>query len=72
MSELFGILFLTIVAPCWIIFHYITKWKMSKGMSPEEGKLLEEIWQSAQRMESRVNSLETILDDHTGDWRNKT
>ncbi len=72
MTELFGILFLTIVAPCWIIFHYVTKWKMAKGMSSEEEQLLEDIWQSAQRMESRVNTLETILDDRAGDWRKQT
>ncbi len=72
MTELFGILFLTIVAPCWIVFHYVTKWKTSKGISGEEEQLLEDIWQSAQRMESRVNTLETILDDHAGDWRKKT
>ena len=34
--------------------------------------MLEELWQDAQRMESRINALETILDDQVPDWRRKT
>ena len=69
MGELFIALFLGLLAPLWLVFHYITKWKTSKGLSSEDEKLLEELYQSAQRMESRISALETILDDRTERWR---
>ncbi len=33
--------------------------------------MLEELWDNAQRMDSRINTLETILDDAVPDWRKK-
>ena len=38
----------------------------------EDEKMLEDIWESAQKMESRINTLETILDDQVPDWRKRT
>jgi len=66
-----AIVFLVIVAPLWIIFHYITRLKESRGLGSEEARLLEELWEKASTMESRVNSLETILDAEVPGWRNK-
>ncbi len=71
MFELFGILALTIVAPIWILGHYITKWRLAKGLSKNEAQLLEELWKTAQRMEKRVHTLEAILDDNVDAWRKK-
>jgi len=51
MFEVFGVLALTIVAPIWILSHYITQWKLAKGLSKDEAQLLEELWKIAQRME---------------------
>ena len=53
----------------WLIFHYMTKWKMSKGLSPEDEKMLSEVWESTNRMEERINTLERILDIETPTWR---
>ena len=75
MSEtmyVLGILFITIVLPLWIILHYVTKWKKSRELSGTEEDMLEEIWTLSQNMESRLNALETILDDEVPDWRRKT
>jgi phage shock protein B len=69
MSELFGILIITVVVPLWIIFHYVTKWKTSKGLSPEDEKMLSEIWESANKMEERIVTLERIMDIETPTWR---
>ena len=71
MPELIPILFLTVVAPLWIIFHYITKIKASKGLSSEDEKMLSEIWESANRMEDRINTLERILDIESPEWRRR-
>ena len=61
------ILFLVIVAPIWIIAHYVTRWRMAKTLSPEDEKQFAELWRIAERMEERIDSVERILEtDGTG------
>ena len=69
MPDIIPILLLTVCLPLWIIFHYITKWKTSKGLTSEDEKMLSEIWESANRMEERINTLERILDIESPNWR---
>ncbi len=64
-----GIIFLTVVAPIWIIFHYITQWRQARRLSGEDEKALGELWQSARRMESRIDALEKVLDAEAPGWR---
>lgn len=71
MYEVFGILFLTIVLPLIIIGHYLTRWRSTKSLSTADERMLEEVWENAQKMESRINAMETILDDEVPDWRKK-
>lgn len=66
------VLFVTIVLPIVIVMHYTTKWKATKGLSDDEQRLLEDLWRDTQAMQSRVNALETILDDAVPDWRKKS
>lgn len=75
MSEFMGVFMIIIAAvvlPLAVILHYVTKWKSSRTLSNDEQRMLEELWQDAQKMESRINALETILDDQAPDWRRKT
>jgi len=72
MSEVIPMLLITICLPLWIIFHYITKMKTSKGLSPEDEKMLSEVWESANRMQDRINTLERILDVESPDWRRRS
>lgn len=71
MSDVIPVLFITIALPLWIIFHYITKWKMSKGLSPEDEKMLSEVWESTNRIEERITTLERILDIEYPNWRKR-
>jgi phage shock protein B len=71
MSEVLAIIFMAVILPLVIVLHYVTKWRESRTLSKEEEKMLEDLWSSAQRMESRINSLETILEDVAPDWRKK-
>ncbi len=71
MSEVLPILFLTICLPLWIIFHYVTKMKTSKGLTAEDEKMLSEIWESTNRMEERIKTLERILDIEAPNWRSR-
>lgn len=65
------ILFLAIVAPVWIIAHYVTRWKSMKTLSSDDEKMLGELWESVPRMENRIRNLERILDAEVPDWRDK-
>jgi phage shock protein B len=64
-----GFIFLTVVAPLWIIFHYITAWRRARRLSGDDEKALGELWQSAQRMEGRIDALERVLDAEAPGWR---
>lgn len=75
MDEFIGVFLIilaAVVLPLVVILHYVTKWKSSRTLSGDEQRTLEELWQDAQKMESRINALETILDDHVPDWRRRT
>lgn len=72
MSEVVLILFMVIVLPLALILHYVTRWRETKGLSREDSRLLEELWQDTLRMESRINTLESILDDEVPEWRKRT
>ena len=50
----------------------MTKWKTSKGLSPEDEKMLSEIWESANKMEERIITLERIMDIETPNWRTRS
>lgn len=65
------IVFLAIPAPLFIVLHFITKWKQTREISGGDEKMLEDMWQLAQRLEERLESLETILDGELPDWRTK-
>jgi phage shock protein B len=66
-----AIVFMTVVLPFVVIMHYMTKWKATKGLSEDEQRMLEDLWKEGQAMQSRVNALETILDNESPDWRKK-
>ncbi len=71
------IIFLSVVVPIWIIFHYATKWKQMKHAGAGEGqtvvdrKELKKLRETAVMLEERIDSLETILDADAPDWRTK-
>jgi len=72
MGEVIPILLITVCFPIWIVFHYVTKWKTAKGLTPEDEKMLGEIWESTSRMEDRIATLERILDIETPTWRRRS
>ena len=63
------VIFMTVVVPFVVIMHYSTKWKATKGLSDDEHRMLEDLWKESQAMQSRVNALETILENEVPDWR---
>lgn len=72
MSE--GPFILAIVALVFIAFpatimHYVTEWRKTKSVSADDERLVDDLWKTAQRLERRVDALETILDKEAPDWR---
>ncbi|MEA5445101.1 envelope stress response membrane protein PspB [Gammaproteobacteria bacterium AB-CW1] len=57
------IIFMVIVLPLWLLLHYITRWKQTRGLSGEDERSLVELWELADRMEERLHTLEEIIDD---------
>ncbi len=65
------IIFLAVVAPVWIIAHYVTRWRLAKSITGDDEAVLSDLWESAAKMETRITTLEQILDTEAPDWRTK-
>jgi phage shock protein B len=63
------IIFMVVVLPIWLVLHYRHKGNARYGLTPEDEKLLADLWESARRMEDRIRTLERILDADTPNWR---
>lgn len=53
----------------WIIFHYVTQWKKNGGLTVEDEKLLDDMHDTARRLDERLGTLERILDSQDPTWR---
>ena len=73
LGMLFSLLvvFLVIVAPIWLILHYATRNSASRRISSKDESLLEDLHETARRMEDRIHTLERILDADNPNWRNR-
>lgn len=72
------ILFVTIVLPLWLIFHYKTRWKILNaekeqkvGVMDSDKKELAELRDTAKRLGQRIDVLENILNVEAPNWREK-
>jgi len=63
------IVFLVIVVPTWLGLHYSSTWRKSRTFSAEDEALLSDLHKSADKMETRLDSIERILDDEMPGWR---
>lgn len=52
-----------VLAPLFLVLHFITKWKQSREFSRDDEQMLEDLWQLSQRLNDRLETLERILDD---------
>jgi phage shock protein B len=64
-----GVIALVVVAPIWIVGHYLTRWRRSRKLSAEDERSLGELYESARRMEGRIVALERVLDAEAPGWR---
>ena len=66
-----GVIFLVVVAPIWIVAHYLTRWRRSRKLSAEDERSLGELYEAARKMEARLSALERVLDAEAPDWRTR-
>ncbi len=60
---------LGLVAPLAIFMHYFTRWRTNKGLSADDERLLDDLWRTAQALEKRIETMETILHREKPDRR---
>lgn len=53
----------------WIIFHYITQWKAAASLTAEDENLLDELHETARRLDDRLCSIERIMNAENPGWR---
>jgi phage shock protein B len=63
------IVFLIFVAPLWLFLHYRSKRKTDSALSSQDLERLQVLSEKAEAMQSRVATLERILDAESPSWR---
>ena len=53
----------------WIILHYITKWKSSATLTREDENLLEDVHDTARRLDDRLATIERIMTADNPNWK---
>ena len=53
----------------WLIFHYITRWKQTATLTQGDEKLLDDLYESARRLDDRLCTIERIMTAENPDWR---
>ncbi len=72
MEEIFvpaivlGILFIGLP---WLILHYLTRWKTAATLTHEDENLLDELHDTARRLDERLDSIERILTVDNPNWK---
>ncbi len=65
------IVFMVIVMPIWLFLHYGSRWKQAKMLTSESEKTLGDLADLADRLQSRIENLERLLDATAPEWRKK-
>ncbi|MCB1843468.1 MAG: envelope stress response membrane protein PspB [Halioglobus sp.] len=63
------ILFMTVVAPIWIVMHYRSVRRSTQSLNAEDRESIEHMLETVDKLTDRINALEAILDDDHPDWR---
>lgn len=53
----------------WVILHYLTKWRSAATLSREDETLLDQLYETARRLDERLVTIERIIAADHGDIR---
>ena len=65
------ILFILIVAPIWLIMHYSRVKHDKRLLDADDREELSLLRERAENLNERIDTLESILDDQTPEWRRR-
>jgi phage shock protein B len=54
----------------WVILHYVSKWKQAKTLTVDDENLLDDLHDTARRLEERVITIERIMTADNPNWKN--
>ncbi len=57
------------IALPWLILHYVTKWKTSATLTREDENLLEDVHDTARRLDDRLATIERIMTADNPNWK---
>jgi phage shock protein B len=55
----------------WLVFHYITKWKTAGTLTREDENLLDQLYDTARRLDDRMDSIERIIAADNPNWKSQ-
>ena len=53
----------------WLILHYVTQWRRAGSITVEDENLLDEMYETARRLEARLETVERIVAADHPDFR---
>lgn len=53
----------------WVVLHYITRWKTAATLTNEDEALLDQMAETARRLEERLQTIERIIAADNPDFR---
>ena len=53
----------------WLIFHYVTKWKTAATLTREDENLLDQLNETARRLDDRLDTIERIMTADNPNWK---
>jgi len=53
----------------WIILHYMSQWRKGRGISIEDENLLDDLHDTARRLDARLDSIERIIAVDNPGWK---
>jgi phage shock protein B len=53
----------------WLILHYVSKWKTSATLTREDENLLEDVHDTARRLDDRLATIERIMTADNPNWK---
>ena len=65
----FAIFAMLFIGAPWIFLHYSSQWRKAKGISIEDERLLDDLHDTARRLDARLDSIERIIAADNPGWK---
>jgi phage shock protein B len=53
----------------WLMLHYLTRWKQAKTLTVDDENLLDDMHDTARRLEDRLVTIERIMTADNPNWK---